>query len=153
MPRYHGIALLDAITSELRRRGIRVVNIGNDFLPRSWDAQRRALGSALIYLNATFDSPMPRGRTEAMLSGCCVITTPFHDADRFIETGVDGFVLDDGPLAWSDLIEHLLTEAFDDAVQIGQRARKRAMREFHNERYLAELWQIVTSQAARAPTR
>jgi hypothetical protein len=148
MARYHGIALLDAVTSELRSRGIGVTNIGCDLVPRSWDEQRRALGGALVYLNTTFDSPMPRGRTEAMLCGCCVITTPFHDADRFIENGVDGYLLNDDPRAWGDLVEDLLTRRFDAAVRIGLRARETASREFHNNRYSAELWQIVTDQLA-----
>jgi glycosyltransferase involved in cell wall biosynthesis len=148
MARYHGIALLDAVTSELRSRGIGVTNIGCDLVPRSWEDQRRVLGSALIYLNTTFDSPMPRGRTEAMLCGCCVITTPFHDADRFIANGVNGYLLNDEPRVWGDLVEDLLIRRFDEAVRIGRRAREMASREFHSDRYLADLWQIVTDQAA-----
>jgi glycosyltransferase involved in cell wall biosynthesis len=147
MVRYHGIGLLDEVTSELRRRGIDVINIGQDVVPPTWEDQRRILGSALIYLNTTFDSPMPRGRTEAMLCGCCVITTPYHDADRFIEHGVTGYLLDDGPQVWADCVEDLLTRRFDEAVQIGLRAREMASHEFHNERYLADLWRIVSDRA------
>jgi hypothetical protein len=153
MPRYHGIALLDAVTSELRRRGIGVTNIGWDLVPRSWEDQRRVLGSALIYLNTTLDSPMPRGRTEAMLCGCCVVTTPFHGADRFIEHGVNGFLLHDDPRAWCDLVEDLLGRRFDDAVRIGRTARETASRDFHSDRYLADLWQAVTDYAALGPSR
>ena len=147
MARYHGIALLDAVTSELRRRGIEVINIGHDIVPRTWKDQRQILGSALIYLNTTLDSPMPRGRTEAMLSGCCVITTPFHDADQYIQNGVNGYLLRDDPARWGALVEDLLTRRFDDAARIGLRARETACREFHNRRYLNDLWQILMATA------
>ena len=149
MPRYHGIPLLDAITTELGRRGIGVINIGEDVVPRTWSDQRRLLGAALIYLDTTFDSPMPRGRTEAMHSGCCLLTTPRHDADSFVENGVSGFLLGDDPQDWCDLVEDLLGPRFDEAVRIGRRARDVATRAFHIDGYLAALWEIVAARAAR----
>jgi glycosyltransferase involved in cell wall biosynthesis len=148
MARYHGIPLLDAVTAGLAARDIPVVNIGVDVQPASWMEQRRLLGRALIFLNTTLDSPMPRGRTEAMMSGCCVLSTPYHDASDFIVSGENGFLLGKDAAAWCDLVEELLGSGFDRAVEIGARGRRTAERLFHVDRYLDDLWSVI---AARAP--
>jgi glycosyltransferase involved in cell wall biosynthesis len=125
---------------------MRVINIGRDVVPRLWDEQRAILGSALVYLNTTFDSPMPRGRTEAMLCGCCVLTTPFHDADNFVEHGVNGFVMGDDPMDWCDLVAALVGPRMAEAERIGRNARDTATRMFHVDRYLDDLWSVVNER-------
>jgi glycosyltransferase involved in cell wall biosynthesis len=80
---------------------------------------------------------MPRARTEAMLSGCCVLTTPHQDADMFIENGVNGFLVPRDPVAVADLIEDLLDHP-DRAVAVGQAGKRTAIQLFQWERYARE---------------
>lgn len=53
----------------------------------SFDGYRDFLGKSLVFFNPTWQSPRPRARTEAFMSGCCVVSTPYQDADTFITSG------------------------------------------------------------------
>jgi len=75
---------------------VSLVWIGVDKKCDSFDEYREFLGRSLVFFMGTWQSPRPRARTEAMLSGCCVVTTPYQDADTFIEHGVNGFLTSTG---------------------------------------------------------
>ena len=92
------------------------------------------LGRSLIYFNPTLESPMPRARTEAMLSGCCVLTTPHQDADMFIEDGKNGFIVSRNPKAVVDKIKYLIKN-YDEAIKIGQAGKKTAQELFNHKRF------------------
>jgi glycosyltransferase involved in cell wall biosynthesis len=77
---------------------------------------------------------MSRGRTEAMLSGCCIITTPTQDTTRFIKHGENGFIITRTPVEVANLIEKLLYD-YKTAIKIGQAGKKTAIKEFSGERY------------------
>ena len=77
---------------------------------------------------------MSRGRSEAMLSGCCVITTPWHDADKFIINGKNGFIMPRNPKVVADMIEGLIYD-YKTAIRIGQEGKKTAIKEFNGGRY------------------
>lgn len=94
---YYNRSLLSDIRSSLAEDyGIHFIQVGHpmhgwmfDAHPRypelgGWGAYKDYIGRSLIYINPTKESPMPRSRTEAMLSGCCVLSTPYHDADKFL---------------------------------------------------------------------
>lgn len=53
----------------------------------NFDDYRDYLARSLVFFFPGYQSPRPRSRTEAMLSGCCIVTTPYHDADTFIVSG------------------------------------------------------------------
>ena len=54
------------------------------------------LGSSLIYLDTSFRTPMNRSRTEAMLSGSCVVQVAGgHDLDRFVKDGENMIIVPD----------------------------------------------------------
>ena len=145
LDKYYNRQLLSYIKSAVNEKtGHFPTHIPVDFVPQDWDEQRLVLGSALIYISQTLDSPMPRSRTEAMLSGCCVLTSRYHDAELYIEHGKNGFIVPDNPLSYAEAIYHLMNYNYKEAVQIGQRGKETAMKYFNTERYQKDLWHILT---------
>lgn len=115
----------------------------------SFDEYRDYIGRSLVFFMPTWASPMPRSRTEAMLSGCCVVTTPYQDADTFIEDGVNGYLTSkrpsedprmlDNPDYTAELIRKLVLSEPDVAFKVGQDGRKTA-RDLFNEKRFEEQW-------------
>ncbi len=134
LDRYYDRTFLSAVKDELEERDISLCHITVDATFKSWDEYRNFLGRSLIYFNPTRESPMPRARTEAMLSGCCVITTPHQDADTFIKDKENGFLINRNPTEVVDLIESLL-DNYSLAIKIGQEGKKTAEKLFDGERY------------------
>jgi glycosyltransferase involved in cell wall biosynthesis len=148
---YYDRPFLSDIRAALARRNITHCHISVDFVANSWDDYRDFLGRSLIYLNPTRESPMPRARTEAMFSGCCVLTTPFQDASRFIVHGRNGFLIQRDPEAVAGLIEHLLSHP-REAIAIGAEGKRTAQQIFTWDRYASqwrELLETVVGQRAR----
>jgi hypothetical protein len=139
----------------LREKDIPVTWVGVDIKFKTWDDYRDFLAKSLVFLHGTWQSPRPRSRTEAMLSGACVVTTPYHDADTFIKTGylkngelhhdkdTNGFLTSmetikdprvmDNPEYTASLIENLVLENPDVAIKIGRRGREFAKKEMNHE--------------------
>lgn len=135
----------------------------SDLLPKKggWDAYRNFLGRSMIFFNSTRESCMPRARTEAMLSGCCILTTAYQDEDKFINgdirsiwansTGtkdfidkvdkfikkneINGFLIPENPLAVSSLINYLIYDNAKECLSIGQRGKKTAIKLFNQNRF------------------
>jgi len=137
MPAYYDRPFLADVRTALAGRDIMHCHIGVEWKARSWEEYRRFLGSSLLYFNPTFESPMPRARTEAMLSGCCVLTTPHHDADTFIEHGVNGHLVSRNPAEVASLVEYLLSHP-GEAIAIGRKGRETALQLFDWQRYANE---------------
>lgn len=145
---YYGRRFLESVRSFLRMDyGINHQWIMVDYIPEqdcakhhhnAFDAYRNFIGRSLIYLNPTGDSPMPRARTEAMHSGCCVITTPFHDEDKFIDPGVNGFLIPKDAKATAKLIADLIYKYPGKAAEIGQQGKKTAHELFNIDRFNQE---------------
>jgi len=117
---------------------------GNAKVPFDWTEYREYIGRSLIYVNPTLDSPMPRSRTEAMLSGSAILTSKYHNADEFIVHGVNGIIVPDNPASYAETIYQLVNYHYKDAVEIGQRGRESAIKYFNLERYLKDLWHIIS---------
>ena len=83
---------LTTVKRILSEMGVPFKWVGVDIKFNSFDEYRDYLGRSLVYFNPTWQSPRPRARTEAMLSGACIVTTPYQDADLFIKDGVNGFL-------------------------------------------------------------
>jgi hypothetical protein len=178
---YYGRPLLMR-TKELlsEKYGLKIVHIGDprewtiERHPRfkeigGWGAYRDYLGKSLVYFNSTQQSPMPRSRTEAMLSGCCVLTTPYQGADTFINfdtrkiwenstgitnyieeidkilnlDGINGIIIPNNPEPIIALINHLIYNRFKTAVKIGQEGKKTAIRLFKKDRYEQEWVELI----------
>lgn len=139
MPAYYDRTFLEYIREGLADRDIHHCHITVDFDAKNWDQYRNFLGRSLIYINPTRESPMPRSRTEAMLSGCCVLTTPNQDADKYIKDGENGFIIPRNPQYVVELVSKLLNN-YDEAIKIGQAGKQTAIKDFSVERYQQE-WQ------------
>ncbi len=136
----------------------------------SQEAYSKFIGSSLVYFNPTYQSCMPRARTEAMHAGCCVVTTKYHDADMFIENGKNGFIVPDNPTQIANLLVELLSPyriletvdkvgnrkiemaksryTYDQVVKIGEEGRKTAQKEFHIDRFTQE-WTKTIDQVLK----
>lgn len=144
LDKYYNRQLISYIKSHVKEKtGQYPIHIPVDFIPTDWKEQGEILGSALIYFNPTLDSPMPRSRTEAMLSGCCVLTSPYHDADMFIEHGINGFIVPDNPMSYAEAIYQLINYNYREAVEIGQRGKETAIKYFDPDRYRKDLFNII----------
>lgn len=139
---YYNRRLLTAVKDKLKSRGIQHVHISVDRISKGFDDYRDFVGRSLIYFNPTLESPMPRSRTEAMLSGCCTITLPNHGAEKFIQHGVNGFHVPNEPNAIVELITALMAN-YKECIRIGQEGKKTATELFNMERYQAQWTELV----------
>lgn len=140
---------LHSVMRELKEMEVPFFWIMNDKKCKSFDEYRDFLGRSLVYFNPTWQSPRPRSRTEAMLSGCCIVTTPYQDASTFIKDGVNGFLTSkeeitdprviDNPTVTARLIKRLVLEEPELAMRIGQEGKKTAIELFNFEKF-EEQW-------------
>lgn len=101
----------------------------------SWDAYRNFLAKGLVYLDVSFRTPMNRARTEAMLSGCCIVQVEgAHDLDRFARDGENIVLVPNNPRKIADRLAELLANP-DETLRIGKEGRKTAMEKFSRARY------------------
>lgn len=144
LDKYYNRQLLTYIKSHVKERtGLDVYHVPVNYKANDWDDYRQFIGKSLIYINPTLDSPMPRSRTEAMLSGCCVLSSKYHGAEDFIEHGVDGFIMPDNPLSYAETITQLLKYHYKETVEMGQKGKAKAEKLFDVNRYLDDLYNIV----------
>lgn len=146
---YYNRELLKSVKTKLAEVGIKHYWITYDWTIdmhknlTGWDAYRDFLGRGLVYFNPTKESPMPRSRTEAMLSGSCVITTLYQDADSFIKDGENGFLVPENPDFIVRLIQKLIDENYRLAVEIGQNGKATAQKLFNRERYKKDWLKLI----------
>lgn len=146
LDKYYNRSLCTAIKSSvMERTGLNIIhpNVNINFDSDNWLQYRRFLGSSLIAIFPFLDSPMPRSRTEAMLSGCVVLSSRHHGASDFIEHGINGFIVPDNPLSYAEAIHSLINEAYKEAVELGQRGKKRAKELFSLDRYHKSMYNII----------
>lgn len=152
LDKYYNRQLLTAIKSYTEERvGAMPIHIPVSYHPEDWDDQRDVLGRSLLFIHQQLDSPMSRGRTEAMLSGCCVLSARHEDAELFIRNGENGFLVPDNPLSYAELIYQLINFKYQEAVEIGQAGKQTALKYFNTERYLKDLWHVVSNVANGTP--
>lgn len=142
LPAYYDRTFLEYIREGLEERDIQHCHITVDYEPKTFDQYRNFLGRSLLYINPTRESPMPRSRTEAMLSGCCVLTTPNQDADKYIKDGVNGFIIPRNPQYVVELVSKLLND-YGTAVRIGQAGKQTAITAFDINRYQNDWLQFI----------
>jgi glycosyltransferase involved in cell wall biosynthesis len=135
------------------KRHVPVIWIGHngdiDYF-KSYDDYRAFLASTLIYVHCGTRSPMPGGRTEAMLSGCCIVTTSNQDADRYIVHGETGFLCDTAD-DMARTIKILLRDPHL-AYTVGKRGREAAREFFNKERYVTD-WLSLIAELRDGPGR
>ena len=148
LDKYYDREFLRYIQEALQERGIAHCHITVDVNFKNFDDYREFLGRSLIYINPTRESPMPRARTEAMFSGCCVLTTPYQDADTFIEDGINGFLIRRNPEMVADLVEKLLAD-YENTCKIGQAGKQTALKLFGIERYQKDWESLINKTLGR----
>lgn len=126
-------------------REVPVVWVGVNKKFDNFDDYREFLGRSLVFFHGAWQSPRPRSRTEAMLSGCCVVTTPYQDANTFIEHGKTGYLTSeepiqdprimDNPQKTADLLERLVMQDPDEAIRVGQAGKQYAIEHFNKESF------------------
>jgi glycosyltransferase involved in cell wall biosynthesis len=137
LDKYYDRKLYQAVKEELEERHINICQITVDVRFGNFKDYQEFLSRSLIYFHPMLEAPMSRGRTEAMMSGACVVTTPSQDADTFIEHGKNGFIVPRNPKTIADLIEGLIYD-YKTAYEVGQRGRETALELFHADRYRQE---------------
>jgi glycosyltransferase involved in cell wall biosynthesis len=140
---YYGRQFLRSVKDALSEKDISLCHITVDASFKNFDEYSNFVSRSLIYLNPTKESPMPRSRTEAMLSGACVLTTRYQDAEDFIKNGENGFVIPEKTEKVVELIMALLSE-YNTAVEIGKKGRETAIELFNPERYKNEFLGLIS---------
>lgn len=146
--KYYNRSYLVAVMEELDEKyGIKLqwINTPRCFTAKKHNDYREFLSKTLVYFNPTYASPMPRSRTEAMLSGCCIVTTPQHDADSFIEDTKNGFIVPHNNVEYtSKLIAMLIKDGYKVAKKVGEAGRQTALEKFSRERYRGDWIELLT---------
>jgi len=127
----------------LNEWGFKFYWIGIDVKFATFDEYREWLSRSLIYMNLSHQSPRPRARTEAMLSGCCIITNRHQDADTFIKNGKNGFLVDEDPVQVATLVSELLTSRCAEAKKIGEVGRKFAQKQFSRKNFEKQWLEVL----------
>lgn len=111
---------------------------------KSFESYRQFLGRSLIYFDPSFRTPMNRGRTEAMLSGCCVIQVQSgHDLERFAKDGDNMLLTPNQPEEIAKLIAELLENGYQKCITIGQNAKQTAKEKFNYRRYREDWLKLI----------
>jgi glycosyltransferase involved in cell wall biosynthesis len=144
---------LHTVKRYLDEMGVPFFWVGVDRKFSNFNDYRDYLGRSLVFFNPTWQSPRPRARTEAMLSGACIVTTPYHDANTFIEDGVNGFLtgkggvkdprIMDNPRYAADLIKRLVLDEPELAMKVGQEGKKTAIKLFNTENFTKQWGEVL----------
>ena len=141
--KYYGRRMFSDTRAVLKEKyGIETVWINDDVRFSDWDSYKNFLGKSLVYFNPTLGSPMPRSRTEAMLSGCCVVTVDNQDANMFIKNGENGFLVKANPEEAAKKLSELIFN-YKEALRIGQEGKKTAIEVFSSERFIKDWENLV----------
>ena len=122
------------------------VNIKTDDTLESY---KEFLGRSLIYIDTSFRTPLNRGRTEAMLSGCCVIQIKgkgkykAHDLDYFAKDRENIILTENNPNEIVKIIIDLIEKNYDKAIKIGQAGKKTAIEKFNYAKYKNEWLKLI----------
>jgi len=143
---YNRSYLVDVMEGLKEKYGIMLqwINTPHCFGAKSIIEYKEFIARSLIFFNPTFASPMPRSRTEAMLSGCCIVTTPQHGAADFIEHGKNGFIVPHNDVPFTvDLLAELMNNNYKQAIEVGKRGRETAKELFNYDRFEKDWLQVI----------
>lgn len=147
LDKYYDRMFLSAVRERLIEEDIYHCHITVDARFKTWDEYREFMGRSLIYFNPTRESPMPRARTEAMLSGCCVISTANQDSEEYLVSGENSIVTKRNPDFVVQVIKGLIKN-YDEAIKIGQAGKKTATELFKKERFEND-WRKLLEQVIK----
>ena len=79
---------------------------------------------------------MNRARSEAFFSGCCVVQVEgAHDLERWAKNGENIIIVPNNPKEIAKTLVDLVENRYEEAMEIGQRGKEMAMKEFNPTRY------------------
>lgn len=112
-----------------------------------WDQYREWLGRSLIYVDTSFRTPMNRGRTEAMLSGSCVVQVKrAHDLEDFALPGDNMIIVDNNPELIANTVIDLIENKYDEAIRIGQNGKRTAIEKFNYKNLRKQWLEFITKE-------
>src|SRR3972149_6073257 len=110
-PYYPEFLKLDKMTdkdAEDEARRIVKDKVGGNLMVVNFDEYRDFLGRSLIYFDPSYLTPMNGARTEAMLSGACVVQVEgAHDLARFAKNTENMVVAPNKPEGLERILTHL----------------------------------------------
>ena len=113
----------------------------------STDDYKTFLGRSLLYVDTSFRTPMNRARTEAMLSGCCVVQVKgAHDLERFAKDGENMVLVENKPQLIANTLVDLIENRYEEAVRIGQAGKAMATATFNRERYRQDWLKLINDK-------
>lgn len=116
---------------------------------RSPEDYKSFLGRSLLYLDTSFRTPMNRARTEAFLSGCCVVQVEgAHDLERWAKPGENIVIVPNDPEKIAAVVADLLENRYNEAVSIGKKGKEMAIKEFNPEKYRASWIKLMKKTIA-----
>jgi len=139
---YYNRELFRQTCDILKHQGIKIIEFRMDIVFKDWKEYRDFLGRSLIYLDYSKDTPLNRARTEAMLSGCCVVTVAGHDTERFIKDGENAMLVKNNPNHVAQVLGELIAD-YDRCVRIGQAGKEMAKEYFSKEQYQNNWIQLI----------
>lgn len=102
----------------------------------NFDKYREFLGRSLIYFDPSFRTPMNRARTEAMLSGCCIMQVEgAHDLERFAKPNENMILVPNDAEIIARTLDELTDKKYKWCVKIGKEGKKMAQEKFNVERF------------------
>lgn len=144
LDKYYNRQLLSAIKGEVRELlGHDLTHFNVNYEPKDSYDYKQFFSSSLIHIYPFKDSPMPRAKTEAMLSGCVVLSSKYHNADEYIISGKNGFIVPDNPLSYAETIYELINNNYRECLKIGENARQTAIKYFNPKDFRADWWELI----------
>ena len=136
---YHGTPILERLIRDVPLEWYGPYG-NRDWLP-NYEEYRAMLASSLIYFSPSRRAPMPGSRTEAMLSGCCVVSLPGQDWETYIDNGINGFIVQN----YDDIVSTLrrLLDEHEYASQVGETGRHLARGAFTSEEYVTDWMKLL----------
>jgi len=141
---YYNRKLCKATSDELNKRGIQLIHFRVNIVFNNWEEYKEYLGSSLVYFDFSLHTPMNRAKTEAMMSGCALVTAHNNDVERYIENGVNGFIIPNNPVSAANIIEELLTD-YNRAIKIGKAGQATAKKLFGRPQYRQSWLKFIKS--------
>lgn len=144
LDKYYNRSLITAIKAEVSETvGHNITHFNVNFLPKDGYDYKLFFASSLLHIYPFKDSPMPRSRTEAMMTGSVVLSSKYHNANEFIQTGKNGFIVPDNPILYADTISQLLNYNYRECVDIGRNARNTAIKYFNAKDFRSDWWELL----------
>ena len=90
---------------------------------------------------------MNRARTEAMLSGSCVVQVEgAHDIEKIADNWKNMILVNNDAKIISKCVVSLLENGYDKAIKVGEEGKKTALELFNRERYRQDWLDLINNK-------